>query len=50
MGVKATAILARSPIGAVLGNFYLRLGNFPIPTRMFRNEEQAKEWLLNLDL
>lgn len=49
-GLKATAILARSPLAAVMGNFYLRFGNFPIPTRMFKNVEGAKKWLLSLNL
>jgi len=49
-GLRATAIIIRSPLAAVLGNFYLRFGNFPIPTRLFRDEESAKKWLLGLNV
>lgn len=45
-GIRAAAFLIKSPIGAVLGNFYLRFGNFPIPTRLFRSEDEARKWLL----
>lgn len=49
-GLKASAFIIKSPVGAVLGNFYLRFGNFPIPTKLFRTEEVAREWLLSLNL
>lgn len=49
-GLRATAILTRSPLAAVLGNFYLRFGNFPIPARLFRDEESAKKWLMSLNV
>ena len=48
-GVKAAAFIIKSPIGAVLGNFYLKFGGFPIPTKLFRNEQQAIDWLNSLD-
>ena len=44
----ATAIVVNSPISAVLGNFYLRFGNFTIPTRLFKSEDAGKSWLLSL--
>lgn len=49
-GLRASAFIIKSPIGAVLGNFYLRFGNFPIPTKLFRTEEAAREWLLSLNV
>jgi hypothetical protein len=47
-GVKAAAFIIKSPIGAVLGNFYLKFGGFPVPTKLFRNEQQAMDWLNSL--
>lgn len=46
-GLKVSAFIIKSPIGAVLGNFYLAFGKFPIPTKLFRTEAQAVEWVNN---
>ena len=49
-GLLAAAFIIKSPIGAVLGNFYLSFGKFPIPTKLFRQEKQALEWIASLKL
>lgn len=46
IGLKKLAILARSPISATLGNFYLKISRPPAPTKIFSNKEAARKWLL----
>lgn len=41
----ATALLTRSPLNKVMGNFFLRLHKPLIPTRLFSSEVEAVEWL-----
>ena len=43
--IKCCAIITNSPITRVLGNFFLSLNKPLVPTKMFTNEERAKEWL-----
>ena len=43
---RAVAILIDSPVSALLGNFFLTLGRPVYPTRLFRNEDEARAWLL----
>lgn len=40
------AMLAESPVQRVIANFFLGLSrNLRVPTRMFTDERQAREWL-----
>jgi hypothetical protein len=50
LGFKAAAFIRKSSLTNALGNFYLRYANVPVPTKMFRSVEQAKEWLDSLDV
>lgn len=43
---SAVAILIGSPVSRVIGNFFLRLNNHQVPTKLFTNEDQAVAWLL----
>jgi len=45
-GVKAAAFVVRSQLTVVMANFYLRMGNFPIPTKLFSSKTAATRWLL----
>lgn len=42
---KAVAILIDSPIGRVIGNFFIGLNRSNVPTRLFTSEIEATEWL-----
>lgn len=42
---KAVAILIGSPIGQVIGNFFIGLNRSTVPTRLFTAEEDALDWL-----
>lgn len=42
----AVALLIASPVSQVIGNFFMRLRTQPVPTRLFDDEHQAVEWLL----
>lgn len=44
---KAMAIISSTPLGKTLGRIFLQLDGQPYPARMFSNEKEAKEWLLN---
>lgn len=44
-GITVFAILINSPIGSMIGNFWLRINKPLVPTRIFTNEEEAKKWL-----
>ncbi|MBI3135885.1 MAG: hypothetical protein HYZ14_14500 [Bacteroidetes bacterium] len=43
--VKALAMISDSPLGKMLANIFFRIKTQPYPTRMFTDEEKAKEWL-----
>ncbi|MBA3970756.1 MAG: STAS/SEC14 domain-containing protein [Bacteroidetes bacterium] len=43
--VKAIAILSDSALGKMLANLFFRLTTHPYPTKMFNDEQEAKEWL-----
>lgn len=45
-GVKSIAILIDSPIGKIIGNFYMFISKPAVPTRLFTDEESAVSWLL----
>ena len=42
----AVALLIANPVSQVIGNFFMRLRQQPIPTRLFNDEQTAVEWLL----
>jgi hypothetical protein len=42
---KAMAIVSTSALGRMIGNIFLKLNSLPLPTKMFVNEQEAKEWL-----
>lgn len=44
-GVRAGAIVIGSPVGALIGNFYLSVSKPKIPSRMFTSREAALKWL-----
>lgn len=42
----AVALLIESPVSQVVGNFFIRLRQQPVPTRLFLDEKLAVNWLL----
>jgi hypothetical protein len=40
------ALLVGSPVSRVIGNFFLRLNDQRVPTRLFSDEGEAAAWLL----
>jgi hypothetical protein len=44
-GVIAIALLIKSPVSRVIGNFYLGISRPRVPTRLFTSEAQAVNWL-----
>lgn len=42
---NAFAILVKSPLSRVIGNFFMGINKPPLPSRLFDNEEDAVEWL-----
>ena len=42
---RATALLVRSPVSVVMGNFFMGLNKPISPTRMFNDPERAIGWL-----
>lgn len=43
----ATAIVVSSPVSTLLGNFFIRFARPPYATRLFRDEDKARAWLLD---
>jgi hypothetical protein len=41
----AMALLVKSPVSRVIGNFYIGLNKPLYPTKLFTSEESAVEWL-----
>ncbi|HVD99224.1 MAG TPA: hypothetical protein VNB90_13535 [Cytophagaceae bacterium] len=48
VGAKKLALIATSPISVTVGNFFIKIAKPPVPTKIFRNIESAKKWLLKL--
>lgn len=44
-GVIAAAVLIDSPIGSMIGNFFIRVSKPFVPTQIFTDEAEAKKWL-----
>ncbi|MGZ3865505.1 MAG: DUF7793 family protein [Bacteroidia bacterium] len=45
---KAIAIIAKSLASKIVSNFFIRFNQPQVPTRVFMNEQEAMDWLLNL--
>lgn len=46
--LAATAIINTNTIAGLAINFYLKVSKPKIPNRIFKNEDDAKEWLLDM--
>jgi len=44
-GVNAIAMLVKSPVSSIIGNFFLGLNKPKVPTQLFTSENKAVEWL-----
>lgn len=44
--IKAGAIINKSPLTSVLGNFFIKLNKPVIPCKLFSNEANAIKWLM----
>ena len=44
-GVSAIGILIKSPVSSIIGNFFLGLNKSVVPTKLFTNDDKAKNWL-----
>lgn len=44
--ISAVALLVGSPLSRMIGNFFLRIGDHRIPTRIFTADAAATAWLL----
>lgn len=44
-GIVAAAVLIGSPIGSMIGNFFIRVSRPLRPTKIFSDEAEAKKWL-----
>jgi len=42
---KAIAMISDSPLGKMIANLFFSIMKQPYPTKMFTNEEEAKDWL-----
>ncbi|MGZ3861951.1 MAG: DUF7793 family protein [Bacteroidia bacterium] len=45
---KAIAIIAKSLASKIVSNFFIRFNKPQSPTRVFLNEQEAMQWLINL--
>ncbi len=43
--INSFAVLVKSPLSRVIGNFFMGLNKPPVPARLFDNEADAIEWL-----
>ncbi len=43
--VSAAALLVSSPVGRVIGTFFLRIAQPATPIRLFTDEQEALDWL-----
>ena len=46
--IEAMALLIGSPVGRMIGNFFLRINKPIYPTKLFTSENEAIEWLKGL--
>lgn len=47
-GVIAAAVLIDSPLGSMIGNFFISISRPLRPTKIFTDEVEAKKWLNKL--
>lgn len=45
-GIIATAMITNSPVGNLIGNFYININKPLRPVKLFSDEQKAKKWLL----
>jgi len=43
--IKALALITNSQLSKMISNLFFALKRPPYPTKMFRNEKEAKDWL-----
>jgi len=46
---KAVALVVKSPISRVIGNFFLGINKPSFPTKLFSNEDEAIQWFHSLE-
>jgi len=44
-GVNSIAMLVKSPVSSIIGNFFLGLNKPVVPTHLFTSEPKALKWL-----
>jgi hypothetical protein len=44
-GVNAIAMIVKSPVSSIIGNFFLGLNKPSVPTQLFVSKEKATNWL-----
>lgn len=44
-GISAAAVIINSPVGSIIGNFYISLSKPLRPTKLFTDVTEAKKWL-----
>jgi hypothetical protein len=44
--IRAAALVVEGPVSVLLGNFFLKLSPPKYPTRLFRDADEARGWLL----
>ncbi|MES2394622.1 MAG: STAS/SEC14 domain-containing protein [Bacteroidota bacterium] len=44
-GVTAIAMLVRSPVSRIIGNFFIGMYRSAVPTKLFTDESEAVSWL-----
>jgi hypothetical protein len=44
-GINCMAVIIRSSISRVIGNFFMGINKPAVPTRLFENETEAEKWL-----
>jgi hypothetical protein len=45
-GIVAVAMIIDSPLGSMIGNFFVSISRPLVPTKIFTNEDDAKKWLV----
>jgi hypothetical protein len=45
-GISATAVIVNSPVGSIIGNFYIRISRPLRPVKLFTDILKAKKWLV----
>jgi hypothetical protein len=44
--LRGVALLVGSPLSRVVGNFFVKIGEHRVPTRLFNDEADAETWVL----